>query len=93
MENTNPIPGTEIKLSPGLLPEEPTGDITINTGTDGSLDFDIDPAGYVNYHDHGEILAKLESLEKKVDHLLLHAHQEYTVVPSKWQTTKKDESP
>ena len=92
MENTNPIPGTEVKLSPGLFPEEPTGDITINTGTDGSLDFDIDPAGYVNYHDHGEILAKLESLEKKLDHLLLHAPQEYTVVPSKWQTTKTDES-
>ena len=87
MENTNPIPGTEVKLSPGLFPEEPTGDITINTGTDGSLDFDIDPAGYVNYHDHGEILAKLEELSAKVDHLLEHAHQGYEV------TLKKNESP
>ena len=86
MENTNPIPGTEIKLSPGLLPEEPTGDITINTGTDGSLDFDIDPAGYVNYHDHSEILAKLDELSAKVDHLLEHAHQGYEV------TLKKNES-
>ena len=93
MENNNPIPGTEVKLSPGLFPEEPTGDITINTGTEGSIDFNIDPAGYVNYHDHGEILAKLDEVNKKLDHLLLHAHQEYTVVPSKWQTTKTDESP
>ena len=87
MENTNPIPGTEVKLSPGLFPEEPTGDITINTGTSGSLDFDIDPAGYVNYHDHGEILAKLDELSAKVDHLLEHAHQGYEV------TLKKNESP
>ena len=87
MENTNPIPGTEVKLSPGLFPEEPTGDITINTGTDGSLDFDIDPAGYVNYHDHGEIIAKLGELSAKVDHLLEHAHQGYEV------TLKKNESP
>ena len=87
MENTNPIPGTEVKLSPGLFPEEPTGDITINTGTDGSLDFDIDPAGYVNYHDHGEILAKLDEPSAKVDHLLEHAHQGYEV------TLKKNESP
>ena len=87
MENTNPIPGTEVKLSPGLFPEEPTGDITINTGTDGSLDFDIDPAGYVNYHDHEEIIAKLDELSAKVDHLLEHAHQGYEV------TLKKNESP
>ena len=87
MENTNPIPGTEVKLSPGLFPEEPTGDITINTGTDGSLDFDIDPAGYVNYHDHGEIIAKLDELSANVDHLLEHAHQGYEV------TLKKNESP
>tara|TARA_S200000501_G_scaffold352028_1_gene370494 strand:+ start:398 stop:661 length:264 start_codon:yes stop_codon:yes gene_type:complete len=87
MENTNPIPGTEVKLSPGLFPEEPTGDITINTGTDGSIDFDIDPAGYVNYHDHGEIIAKLDELSAKVDHLLEHAHQGYEV------TLKKNESP
>ena len=86
MEHTNPIPGTEVKLSPGLFREEPTGDITINTGTDGSLDFDIDPAGYVNYHDHGEILAKLDELSAKVDHLLEHAHQGYEV------TLKKNES-
>ena len=87
MENTNPIPGTEVKLSPGLFPEEPTGDITINTGTDGSIDFGIEPAGYVNYHDHGEIIAKLDELSAKVDHLLEHAHQGYEV------TLKKNESP
>jgi hypothetical protein len=86
MENNNPIPGTEVKLSPGLLPEQPTGDITINTGTEGSIDFNIDPAGYVNYHDHGEILAKLDELSAKVDHLLEHAHQGYEV------TLKKNES-
>ncbi len=87
MENTNPIPGTEVKLSPGLFPEEPTGDITINTGTEGAIDFNVDPAGYVNYHDHGEILAKLDELSAKVDHLLEHAHQGYEVTP------KKNESP
>lgn len=87
MENTNPIPGTEVKLSPGLFPEEPTGDITINTGTEGTIDFNVDPAGYVNYHDHGEILAKLDELSAKVDHLLEHAHQGYEV------TLKKNESP
>ena len=87
MENTNPIPGTEVKLSPGLFPEEPTGDITINTGTEGAIDFNVDPAGYVNYHDHGEILAKLDELSAKVDHLLEHAHQGYEV------TLKKNESP
>ena len=73
--------------------EEIADDITISTQTTGTVDFNIDPAGYVNYHDHGEILAKLDEVNKKLDHLLLHAHQEYTVVPSKWQTTKTDESP
>ena len=67
--------------------EEIADDITISTETTGTVDFNIDPAGYVNYHDHGEILAKLDELSAKVDHLLEHAHQGYEV------TLKKNESP
>ena len=66
--------------------EEIADDITISTETTGTVDFNIDPAGYVNYHDHGEILAKLDELSAKVDHLLEHAHQGYEV------TLKKNES-
>jgi len=67
--------------------EEIADDITISTETTGTVDFNIDPAGYVNYHDHGEILAKLDDLSAKLDHLLEHAHQGYEV------TLKKNESP
>ena len=66
--------------------EEIADDITISTETTGTVDFNIDPAGYVNYHDHGEILAKLDDLSSKLDHLLEHAHQGYEV------TLKKNES-
>ena len=66
--------------------EEIADDITISTETTGTVDFNIDPAGYVNYHDHGEILAKLDDLSAKLDHLLEHAHQGYEV------TLKKNES-
>ena len=67
--------------------EEIADDITISTETTGTVDFNIDPAGYVNYHEHGEILAKLDDLSAKLDHLLEHAHQGYEV------TLKKNESP
>ena len=67
--------------------EEIADDITISTETTGTVDFNIDPAGYVNYHDHGEILAKLDDLSAKLDHLLEPAHQGYEV------TLKKNESP
>ena len=67
--------------------EEIADDITISTETTGTVDFNIDPAGYVNYHDHGEILAKLDDLSAKLDHLLEHAHQGYEV------PLKKNESP
>ena len=66
--------------------EEIADDITISTETTGTVDFNIDPAGYVNYHDHGEILAKLDDLSAKLDHLLEHAHHAYEV------TLKKNES-
>tara|TARA_Y100000813_G_C23976661_1_gene264437 strand:+ start:301 stop:531 length:231 start_codon:yes stop_codon:yes gene_type:complete len=66
--------------------EEIADDITLSTETTGTVDFNIDPAGYVNYHDHGEILAKLDDLSAKLDHLLEHAHQGYEV------TLKKNES-
>ena len=67
--------------------EEIADDITISTETTGTVDFNLDPSGYVNYHDHGEILAKLDDLSAKLDHLLEHAHQGYEV------TLKKNESP
>ena len=66
--------------------EEIADDITISTESTGTVDFNIDPAGYVNYHDHGAILAKLDDLSAKLDHLLEHAHQGYEV------TLKKNES-
>ena len=75
-------------------PEEDIAeDITISTETTGDITFNVDPLGYVPpSHDHSELCAKMDEMNKKLDHLLLHAHQEYTVVPSKWQTTKTDES-
>ena len=49
-----------------------SGDITINTTGTG-------------YHDHSEIFARLDAIDAKLDHLLEHAHQDYTV------TLKKNE--
>ena len=55
-------------------PREPefSGDITINTTGTG-------------FHDHAEIFARLDAIDAKLDHLLEHAHQDYTV------TLKKNE--
>ena len=47
---------------------ETTGDITINTTGTG-------------FHDHAEIFARLDAIDAKLDHLLQHAHQEYTLIP------------
>ena len=57
-------------------PGEPefTGDITINTTGTGS-------------HDHAEIFARLDAIDAKLDHLLQHAHQEYTLIPKKNEGT------
>ena len=51
-------------------PGEPefSGDITINTTGTGS-------------HDHAEIFARLDAIDAKLDHLLQHAHKEYTLIP------------
>ncbi len=49
-----------------------SGDITINTTGTG-------------FHDHAEIFARLDAIDAKLDHLLEHAHQDYTV------TLKKNE--
>ena len=51
-------------------PGEPefTGDITINTTGTG-------------FHDHAEIFARLDAIDAKLDHLLQHSHQEYTLIP------------
>tara|TARA_Y100000991_G_scaffold129555_1_gene97630 strand:+ start:234 stop:482 length:249 start_codon:yes stop_codon:yes gene_type:complete len=73
--------------------EEIAENITISGIDTGDVTFSVDPLGYVPpSHDHSELCAKMDEMNKKLDHLLLHAHQEYTVVPSKWQTTKTDES-
>ena len=57
-------------------PGEPefTGDITINTTGTG-------------FHDHAEIFARLDAIDAKLDHLLQHAHQEYTLIPKKNEGT------
>jgi len=67
------IPGTDVSEYGygGLVPE---GNITINTtGTGG--------------HDHDELCAKMNEINAKLDHLLEHAHQEYTVIPKKNEGT------
>ena len=51
-----------------------SGDITINTTGTG-------------YHDHSEIFARLDAIDAKLDHLLEHAHQEYTLIPKKNEGT------
>ena len=72
------IPGTDVSAYGygGLVPEVTTpgetGNITINTTGTGTL-FD------------SEISARLDAIEAKLDHLLEHAHQDYTV------TLKKNE--
>ena len=70
------VPGTDISdQGPGLIQEN----ITINTEPTGDVTFNVDPAAYVPPHnDHGEILAKLDELNAKVDHLLEHMHQPLT---------------
>ena len=57
-------------------PGEPefSGDITINTTGTGD-------------HDHAEIFARLDAIDAKLDHLLQHAHQEYTLIPKKNEGT------
>ena len=67
------VPGTDVSdQGPGLIQEN----ITINTEPTGDITFNVDPAAYVPPHtDHGEILAKLDELNAKVDHLLEHMHQ------------------
>ena len=70
------VPGTDISdQGPGLIQEN----ITINTEPTGDITFNVDPAAYVPPHtDHGVILAKLDELNAKVDHLLEHMHQPLT---------------
>tara|TARA_B100002052_G_scaffold24546_1_gene19134 strand:+ start:1006 stop:1260 length:255 start_codon:yes stop_codon:yes gene_type:complete len=74
------IPGTDVSAYgySGLVPEVTTpgetGNITINTTGTG-------------FHDHEEIFARLDAIEAKLDHLLEHAHQEYTLIPKKNEGT------
>ena len=72
--------GTEVFTTPGLVPEEPTVVITdpnLTTTTEvGAAHretvFNVDTGVG---HNHSEILAKLDDLSAKVDHLLEHMHQ------------------
>ena len=72
------IPGVDVSdygyggLVPEVTTPGETGNITINTTGTG-------------FHDHAEIFARLDAIEAKLDHLLEHAHQDYTV------TLKKNE--
>ena len=77
------VDGGEEKLTSWSVPNvtvptpgqpETTGDITINTT--GTVD-----------HDHEEIFARLDEIHAKLDHLLEHAHQEYTLIPKKNEGT------
>ena len=74
------IPGVDVSAYGygGLVPEVPTpgetGNITINTTGTGTL-YD------------SELDARLAVIEAKLDHLLEHAHQEYTVTPKKNEGT------
>ena len=74
------IPGVDVSDYGygGLVPEVPTpgetGNITINTTGTGTL-FD------------SEISARLDAIEAKLDHLLEHAHLEYTLIPKKNEGT------
>ncbi len=71
------VPGTDVSdQGPGLIPEET---IATNAAAAAANTFTVDPAAYVPPHsDHGEILAKLDELNAKVDHLLEHMHQPMT---------------
>ena len=77
------VDGGEEKLTSWSVPNvtvptpgqpETTGDITINTTGTG-------------FHDHAEIFARLDAIDAKLDHLLQHAHQEYTLIPKKNEGT------
>tara|TARA_B000000609_G_C24134372_1_gene327384 strand:- start:196 stop:456 length:261 start_codon:yes stop_codon:yes gene_type:complete len=66
------IPGTEVTTAPGLL-QETDANVIITTQDDTIHNV---PVGVG--HDHSEILAKLDDLSAKVDHLLEHMHQPMT---------------
>ena len=70
-------------------PEEDIADDISISGVDtGDITFNVDPLGYVGPgHDHAEICAKIDEMNAKLDHLLEHAHQEYTLVPKKNEGT------
>ena len=78
--------GTEVFTTPGLVPEEPTVVITdpnLTTTTEvGAAHreavFNVNVPDTGVGHDHSEILAKLDDLSAKVDHLLEHMHQPMT---------------
>tara|TARA_B100000945_G_scaffold240122_1_gene196262 strand:+ start:412 stop:660 length:249 start_codon:yes stop_codon:yes gene_type:complete len=62
------IPGTEVTTVPGLL-QETDANVIITTQDDTIHNVP---------HDHSEILAKIDDLSTKVDHLLEHMHQPMT---------------
>jgi|TARA_B100001250_G_scaffold18274_1_gene15860 hypothetical protein len=85
---TNPVPGTEVTTTPGLLPDPITGidpNITLDTGVDPAYAHAYPPAGDgstftidlppASHAPHPEMIDRLESIERKLDHLLEHQHQ------------------
>tara|TARA_Y200000002_G_C22644009_1_gene648295 strand:- start:43 stop:297 length:255 start_codon:yes stop_codon:yes gene_type:complete len=84
MTFSNPRPEEDI-AEDITISTETTGDITFNTDTNL---YQVDPLGYMPpSHDHSELCAKLDEVNAKLDHLLEHAHQEYTLVPKKNEGT------
>lgn len=87
---TNPVPGTEETLSPGLLPDiadQITGTTidTTNLGIDPAYAHAYPPGGDgstftvdlppASHAPHPEIIDRLDAIEKKIEHLLEHMHQ------------------
>ena len=87
---TNPVPGTEVTQSPGLLPDiadqtftTENGDII--TGVDPAYAHAYPPGGDgstftvdlppASHAPHPEIIDRLDAIEKKIEHLLEHMHQ------------------
>lgn len=77
----NGVPGTEVNLSPGILPETYTVDTTNLDLNIEAPTFENDPLAYVppvdtNKETLDQIHSHLHELNKKLDHLLEHHHKQ-----------------
>ena len=83
--NNEPVPGTEVTEQPGLYPEQVPNtnvpfeavaddpNVVITTGADGTFTVPQDAPAEDPRVDH--VIALLEELNQKVEHLMEHAHQ------------------